>query len=174
MKISETKSFVQLLKEGIDQELLDWGLKYIEENSCDSLYKDMLDYQELVNKGEVILEPQDKVELDKNIKKFNIGRTLACKMSKEEIKKSFKKGSEEQPEKLKTNLCWFANKKGKTLKACVTSTGGTPTVTQPTGPTGGGQQGGTPSGQSGTSGKSGPQPTTQSVTKKFDYDNWEF
>lgn len=166
MKISETKSFVQLLKEGIDKELFDWGVSYITGNTCNDLYSDMLEYQKIVNKGEIVLEPKDKEELDKGIANFNLGRILACNKSKKEIIKSFEKADNEQPEKLKINLCWFAKKKGKTLNACVTQAGTTPTGT-PSGPTGGGQP-------AGTIGKSGPQPTTRPVTKKFDYDKWEF
>jgi hypothetical protein len=185
MKISETKSFVQLLKENIDKELLDWGLSYIDNSSCDELYTDLIDYQKVINQPspspEIQLSDDDKKELAKNIQDFkkkvidtNFLKEAKCDFAKGLMKDEFIENSKTNPKKLTSNLCWFAKKKGKTLKACVTSTGGTPTGTQPTGPTGGGQQGGTPSGQSGTSEKSGPQPTTQPVTKKFDYDKWEF
>jgi hypothetical protein len=97
-----------LLTESTDYELLSYGNNYIDNNSCNKIYDDLSSFQSAIQSGQVQMSSQDKSELDSNLKKMNMGKGFACGTIKSEMKKEFEKQSDQNPEKLKTYMCWFA------------------------------------------------------------------
>jgi hypothetical protein len=125
---SEKKRILEmynLITEDVDQELLDYGNSYIDNNSCDEIYNDLVKFQSAVNSGQVQMSSEDKKELDDNLDQMKTFKSLACGKIKKEMKKSFAEQSQSSPEKLKDSMCWFASNISKPqtpLKACQTST----------------------------------------------------
>jgi hypothetical protein len=111
-----------LLTESTDYELLSYGNNYIDNNSCNKIYDDLSSFQSAIQSGQVQMSSQDKSELDSNLKKMNMAKGFACGTIKSEMKKEFEKQSDQNPEKLKTYMCWFAqNITHTSLNSCSSS-----------------------------------------------------
>ena len=114
-----------LITEQVDQELVNYGNNYIDNNDCDKIYNDLKNFQSAVESGQVKVSSEDKKELDKNLKRMNILKKVACDTIKEQMKENFAKEAQQNPDKLKTSMCWFSeniSKPSTPLKACQTST----------------------------------------------------
>ena len=61
-----------LITEQVDQELVNYGNNYIDNNDCDKIYNDLKNFQSAVESGQVKVSSEDKKELDKNLKRMNI------------------------------------------------------------------------------------------------------
>jgi hypothetical protein len=142
-KISITESEKQkilemynLITEDVDQELLDYGNNYIDNNDCKQIYRDLVKFQSAANSGQVQMSSEDKEELDDNLKKMKnfMGFPGACATIKKEMKKSFAEQAQQNPEKLKSSMCWFAeniSKPSTPLKSCSSTEVSTQTTATP-------------------------------------------
>lgn len=97
-----------LLKESTDYELLNYANNYIDNNSCNKIYSDLKSFQSAVESGQVQMSSDDKSELNKNLDLMNSYKGIACGTIKSKMKDEFTKQSQENPEKLKTYMCWFS------------------------------------------------------------------
>jgi hypothetical protein len=108
-----------LIKEDVDQELVNYGNNYIDNNSCDQIYNDLRRFQSAVNSGQVPMNDRDKNELDSNLKQMKLAKEFACPTIKKKMKETFAKESRENPDKLKASMCWFAqNITNTSLSSC--------------------------------------------------------
>lgn len=140
-KISITESEKQkilemyyLLKEEVAQDLVDYGNNYIDNNNCDKIYNDLVKFQSAVDSGQVQMSSEDKKELDDNLDQMKTFKGLACNRIKKEMKKSFAEQAQQNPEKLKSSMCWFAeniSKPSTPLKSCSSTEVSTQTTATP-------------------------------------------
>jgi hypothetical protein len=105
---NDIRKMYGLIKEDINQELLNYGNNYIDNHNCDEIYNDLVKFQSAVNSGNPEMSDEDKKELDDNLNQMKTFKGLACGRVKKEMKKNFAKQSKEEPEKLKKYMCWFA------------------------------------------------------------------
>jgi hypothetical protein len=110
-----------LITEQVEQELVNYGNNYIDNNDCDKIYNDLKNFQSAVESGQVQMSSEDKKELDKNLKRMNILKKVACDTIKEQMKENFAEQAQQNPDKLKVSMCWFSeniSKPSTPLKAC--------------------------------------------------------
>jgi hypothetical protein len=120
-EIKSIKRLYGLITEDIDKELLDYGNSYIDNNDCNKIYNDLKKFQSAANSGQVKISDEDKKELSENLEKINTYKGFACGRIKKEMKKSFSEQSQNEPEKLKVYMCWFATNVSQPqtpLRAC--------------------------------------------------------
>ena len=123
-----------LLKEEVAQDLVDYGNSYIDNNNCDKIYNDLVKFQSAVDSGQVQMSSEDKKELDDNLDQMKTFKGLACNRIKKEMKKSFAEQAQQNPEKLKSSMCWFAaniSKPSSPLKSCSSTEVSTQTTATP-------------------------------------------
>ena len=130
-EIKSIKRMYGLLKESVDTELLSYGNNYIDNNNCNKIYNDLVKFQSAVESGQVQMSSDDKSELDSNLKQMNMAKGMFCETIKSKMKKEFAKQSEQNPEKLKSSMCWFAANISKP-QTPLTSCSSKPDVVTPT------------------------------------------
>jgi hypothetical protein len=108
-----------LIVENDSAELLDYANNYIDTHSCDTIYENLLSFQNAVNSGNPKMSNKDKQELSKNLKDMKSYKDWFCDTVKEKMKERFQEESKNNPENLKTYMCWFSTNVTKTnLKPC--------------------------------------------------------
>ena len=108
-----------LIVENDSTELLDYANNYINTHSCDTIYENLLSFQNAVNSGNPKMSNKDKQELSKNLKDMKSYKDWFCDTVKEKMKEKFQEESRNNPENLKTYMCWFSTNVTKTnLKPC--------------------------------------------------------
>jgi len=108
-----------LIVENDSEELLNYANNYIDTRSCDTIYENLLSFQNAVNSGNPKMSDKDKQELSKNLKDIKTYKNWACDSVKEKMKERFQEEARNNPENLKTYMCWFSTNITKTnLNPC--------------------------------------------------------
>jgi hypothetical protein len=108
-----------LIVENDSTELLNYANNYIDTHSCDTIYQNLLSFQNAVNSGNPKMSNKDKQELSKNLKDMKSYKDWFCDTVKEKMKERFQEEGRNNPENLKTYMCWFSTNVTKTnLKPC--------------------------------------------------------
>lgn len=161
----------KVLLESIQDDIIAYAEKYIDDNTCKQILADMKLFRNAVNRGEVSISEDDKKELDRNISNLSLAMNFGCDGVKKMMKEKLREEVYKNMEKVKTSLCWSANnikkenpsfcqprvEPPKPTPSATTTQVKTPTAT-PSQPIGGQPTGGTPT-----------QPK-----KPFNAETWEF
>jgi len=108
-----------LIVENDSEELLNYANNYIDTRSCDTIYENLVSFQNAVNSGNPKMSDKDKQELSKNLKDIKTYKNWACDSVKEKMKERFQEEARNNPENLKTYMCWFSTNITKTnLNPC--------------------------------------------------------
>ena len=108
-----------LIVENDSAELLNYANNYIDTHSCDTIYQNLLSFQNAVNSGNPKMSDKDKKELSKNLKDMKSYKDWFCDTVKEKMKERFQEEGRNNPENLKTYMCWFSTNITKTnLNPC--------------------------------------------------------
>jgi len=108
-----------LIVENDSTELLNYSNSYIDSHSCNTIYENLLSFQNAVNSGNPKMSNKDKQELSKNLKDMKSYKDWFCDTVKEKMKEKFQEESRNNPKNLKIYMCWFSTNITKTnLMAC--------------------------------------------------------
>ena len=108
-----------LIVENDSDELLNYANNYIDTHSCDTIYQNLLSFQNAVNSGSLKMSDNDKQDLSKNLINMKSYKNLFCDNIKEKMKERFQEEGRNNPENLKTYMCWFSTNVTKTnLNPC--------------------------------------------------------
>lgn len=108
-----------LIVENDSAELLNYANNYIDTHSCETIYQNLVSFQNAVNSGNPKMSDKDKQELSKNLKDMKSYKDWFCDTVKEKMKERFQEEGRNNPENLKTYMCWFSTNVTKTnLKPC--------------------------------------------------------
>lgn len=113
-------------EEELDTELIEYANNYIDNTDCDQIYNDMTKALQAATAGQLPMSDEDKKELESNLKNLGLFKSVACKAVKQTMKTTFEVQSKQNPEKLKTLMCWFSVNvrppaNGQPLKSCTKS-----------------------------------------------------
>lgn len=121
-----------LIVENDSEELLNYANNYIDTRSCDTIYENLVSFQNAVNSGNPKMSDKDKQELSKNLKDIKTYKNWACDSVKEKMKERFQEEARNNPENLKTYMCWFSTNITKTiLNPCKSNPVSVPTNSEP-------------------------------------------
>ena len=108
-----------LIVENDSAELLNYANNYIDTHSCETIYQNLLSFQNAVNSGNPKMSDKDKQELSKNLKDMKSYKDWFCDTVKEKMRERFQEEGRNNPENLKTYMCWFSTNVTKTnLNPC--------------------------------------------------------
>lgn len=122
-----------LIVENDSEELLKYANNYIDTHSCDKIYQDLLLFQNAVNSGNPKMSDEKKQDLSKNLEKIKSYKNLFCNKIKEKMKETFQEEGSNNPEILKTYMCWFSTNITKTnLNPCKPESAPVKVISSPT------------------------------------------
>jgi hypothetical protein len=75
-----------LIVENDSDELLNYANNYIDTHSCDTIYQNLLSFQNAVNSGNLNMSDKNKQDLSNNLKKMKSYKNLFCNKIKEQYK----------------------------------------------------------------------------------------